>query len=121
VLDHADRGDRVELLAGEVAVVGEADLDPVGEPGRASATCGSDTVMPVTWTPYSPAACSAKLPHPQPTSSTRSPAHSLSFVHTSSSFARCAASSVWAPREKIAHEYVIDSPRISRKNSFEMS
>ena len=33
VLDHADRGDRVEALAGEVAVVHDADLDPVGDAG----------------------------------------------------------------------------------------
>ena len=30
VLEHADRGDRVELLAAEVAVVLQADLDAVG-------------------------------------------------------------------------------------------
>jgi hypothetical protein len=37
VLDHADRSDRVELLAGQIAVVGDADLDPVGDPGRCRA------------------------------------------------------------------------------------
>ena len=31
VLDHADAGDRVEALAGQVAVVHDADLDPVGD------------------------------------------------------------------------------------------
>src|SRR3954452_1166610 len=31
VLDHPDRGDRVELLAGQLAVVLDADLDPVRE------------------------------------------------------------------------------------------
>ena len=33
VLDHADAGDRVEPLAGEVAVVHDPDLDPVADPG----------------------------------------------------------------------------------------
>ena len=40
-------------------------------------------------------------------------------VQTSSSLVRCASSSVCAPREKIAHEYVIDSSRKSEKNSLE--
>ena len=31
VLDHADAGDRVEALAGQVAVVHDPDLDPVGD------------------------------------------------------------------------------------------
>ena len=47
---------------------------------RASAACGSDSVMPVTWTPCSRAAWIAKLPQPQPTSSTRSPGSSASFA-----------------------------------------
>ena len=34
VLDHADAGDRVEALAGEVAVVHHPDLDPVGDARR---------------------------------------------------------------------------------------
>src|SRR5438876_3404489 len=34
VLGHADRGDRIEPLTGEVAVVGDADVDPVGQSGR---------------------------------------------------------------------------------------
>ena len=34
VLDHADARDRVELLAGEVAVVHHPDLDPVADAGR---------------------------------------------------------------------------------------
>ncbi len=42
-------------------------------------------------------------------------------MHTSSSFASCASSSVVAPREKIAHEYVIEPPRNSRKKSLETS
>ena len=60
--------------------------------------------MPVTWTPCSVAACTGKLPQPQPTSSRRSPGRRPSLLHTSSSFVRCASSSVLAPREKIAHE-----------------
>ena len=71
---------------------------------RASSACGSLNVIPVTWTPYSRAACSANAPQPQPTSSTRSPGCSASFVQTRSSLVRCASSSVVAPREKIAHE-----------------
>ena len=49
------------------------------------------------------------------------PGRRPSFVHTSSSLVSCASSSVIAPREKIAHEYVIDGPRKSSKNSFETS
>ena len=58
VLDHADAGDRVEALAGEVAVVHDADLDPVGDAGLARrargrrAACGSESVMPTTSTPW---------------------------------------------------------------------
>ena len=40
---------------------------------RARSACGPDSVMPVTWTPWLTAACTAKLPQPQPTSSRRSP------------------------------------------------
>ena len=58
----------------------------------------------MTCTPWSRAACTAKLPQPQPTSSTRMPGSSPSFVQTSSSLVSCASSSVVAPREKIAHE-----------------
>ena len=50
------------------------------------------------------AAWIAKLPQPQPTSSTRSPGLQPSFVQTSSSLVSCASSSVSAPREKIAQE-----------------
>jgi len=69
---------------------------------RALSACGGDNVMPTTETPWLRAACSAKLPQPQPTSSTRWPSSRPSFVHTSSSFASWASSSVVAPREKIA-------------------
>ncbi len=69
---------------------------------RASAACGSDSVMPVTDTPYSRAAWIARLPQPQPTSSIRSPFSSASFVHTRSSFAFCAASRLEPSREKNA-------------------
>jgi hypothetical protein len=34
VLDHPDRGDRVEALAHEIAVVEHADVDPVADAGR---------------------------------------------------------------------------------------
>ena len=120
VLDHADAGDRVEGLVGELAVVGEADLDASSSPcsatrSRASEAWFSDSVMPVTCTPWREAACSAKLPQPQPTSSTRSPGCSPSFVQTSSSLVSCASSSVCAPREKIAQLYVIEASRKSLK------
>ena len=58
--------------------------------------------MPVTDTPYSRAANTAKLPQPQPTSSSRSPSCSPSFAHVSSSLARCAASRLDPSREKNA-------------------
>ena len=86
---------------------------------RASAACGSLNVIPVTWAPCSRAAWIANEPQPQPTSSTRSPGCKASFVQTSSSLVRCASSSVSAPRDQTAHEYVIDASRKSAKNSFE--
>ena len=58
--------------------------------------------MPTTCTPWFAAACIAKLPQPQPTSSTRWPGLSASFLQTSSSFASCASSSVVAPCENRA-------------------
>ena len=58
--------------------------------------------MPVTCTEWFAAAWRAKLPQPQPMSSTRWPELSASFVQTSSSLASCAASSVVAPRENSA-------------------
>ena len=58
--------------------------------------------MPVTLTPYSRAAWIAKLPQPQPTSSTRMPGSSSSLLRDRSSLVRWASSSVCAPREKIA-------------------
>ena len=58
--------------------------------------------MPSTLTPCRAAACIAKLPQPQPTSSTRWPVSSASLVATSSSLVSCASSRVVAPREKIA-------------------
>jgi mono/diheme cytochrome c family protein len=33
VLDHADRGDRVERLARDLAVVHDADVDPITQAG----------------------------------------------------------------------------------------
>ena len=40
VLDHADAGDRVERLAVELAVVHDADLDPVGDARALGALAG---------------------------------------------------------------------------------
>ena len=42
-------------------------------------------------------------------------------LQTSSSFVSCASSSVVAPRDQTAHEYVIDGPRKSSKKSLETS
>ena len=69
---------------------------------RASSACGSERVMPVTSTPRLSAAWIAKLPQPEPMSSTRWPGSSASFSQTSASLACCASSSVVAPREKRA-------------------
>ena len=69
---------------------------------RPSSACGSDSVIPVTSTPRLSAAWIAKLPQPQPMSSTRSPGSSASLSQTSASFACWASSSVVAPREKNA-------------------
>ena len=60
--------------------------------------------MPTTSTPCSRAACMAKLPQPQPTSSTRMPGSSRSFLQTSSSLANWAASRLESSSEKNAHE-----------------
>ncbi len=91
----------------QLAVVRHADLHAVRQPGLGHPAAGelawgSDSVMPVTETPCAAAAWIAKLPQPQPTSSTRWPGCSSSLVQTSSSLASCASSSVWAPREKTA-------------------
>ncbi len=107
VLDHADARDRVERLAGELAIVRDADLDPVGDAGLMSTLARElglplRHVIPTTCAPWRAAAWIAKLPHPQPTSSTRSPAVSSSLEQTSSSLVSCASSSERAPREKIA-------------------
>ena len=40
VLDHPDRADRVELLALQLAIVGDADLDAVGQAGVGDAPAG---------------------------------------------------------------------------------
>ena len=79
VLDHADAGDRVELLAGEVAVVHHADLDPLADAGRLGPLARDPRLRlrerdPEDLAPWRLAAWIAKLPQPQPTSSTRSPA-----------------------------------------------
>ena len=106
VLDHPDRGDRVERLGLQLAVVGEPDVDPLRRvpPPRPAVSraraCAGESVMPVTCTPWRAAACSANAPQPQPTSSTRSPGCRPSFVHTSSSFASCASSSVRRARAR---------------------
>ena len=47
---------------------------------RASSACDGDSVIPVTLTPYSRAAWIAKLPQPQPTSSTRCPGVQLELL-----------------------------------------
>ena len=54
--------------------------------------------MPTAWTPWLAAAWITKLPQPQPTSSTRSPSRSASFLQISSRLAACACSSVGGRR-----------------------
>ena len=108
VLDHPDRGDRVELLPAQLAVVHDADLDLVGDAvlGRRAlaraAACGSHSVIPVTCTPWCSAACTANEPQPQPTSSTRSPGFSASLRQTVSRLLACASSSDCSGVSKIA-------------------
>ena len=66
----------------------------------------------------------AKLPQPQPTSSTRSSGVSASLRQIVSSLRSCADSSGSSSREgsaKIAHEYVIESSRKSAKKSLATS
>ena len=76
----------------QVAVVGDADLDPVGRGrpraarSRASSACGSDSVMPdrVHAVPLRRVQRRSE-PQPQPTSSTRSPGCRPSLRQTTSS------------------------------------
>ena len=84
VLGHPDRRDRVELLAADVAVVLQPDLDPIGHArprpparGRGSAWA-SLIVMPTTVTSKCVAAWITIEPHPHPTSSSRPPVISSS-------------------------------------------
>ena len=107
VLDHPDRGDRVERLGLQVAPVHDAELAAVGHALVDRALAGTRglrlaSVMPVTCTPWRLAACTDHAPQPHPTSSTRSPSRSASLVQTSSRLTSWASSSVVAPREKIA-------------------
>ena len=95
VLDHADRGDRVEALAraaraspGRGCRRGRRRRPPRRARGRAR-PAAPDSVMPVTWTPWLTAACTAKLPQPQPTSSRRSPALQAELA--------CTRARAWSP------------------------
>ena len=108
VLDHADARHRVEGLVAELAVVRHPDLHAVGEAALRRALARErglrlgERDARRRCTPWCAAAWMAKLPQPQPMSSTRWPGFSSSFVQTSSSFASWASSSVVAPREKSA-------------------
>ena len=79
VLDHADRGDGVERLARRARGSRRRGSRcgrrrPASSARRrAVSTCGGESVMPVTWTPWRWAAWIANEPQPQPTSSTRWP------------------------------------------------
>ena len=97
-LEHLDRGDLREASF-ECAVVLEADLDAVGEAGRGDALAGELELLlgerdAGDLAPYSPAASSAKLPQPQPISSTWSPGLRRSFSQIARSFRSWACSSV---------------------------
>ena len=80
--------------------------------------------MPTTSAPWRVAAWIAKLPQPQPTSSTRSPGVSASLrqiVSSLRSWADSSGSSSRAGSSKIAHEYVIEASRKSAKKSLATS
>ena len=74
--DHLDRRDGVELL-GRLAIVLEANFDPVASPASAilrsaQAFCSVESVSPTTDAPRF-AASIASVPQPQPISSRRCP------------------------------------------------
>jgi hypothetical protein len=74
-------------------------------------------VVVVTRQPYVPAAWMAKLPQPEPISTTWSSGPSSSFRHRRSSLATCADSRSWSTRSKTAEEYVMVESRKEAKNS----
>ena len=83
-LEHLDRDDRV-VRSLDVAVVAQLDVDEVARPAsrtrsRASAYCSREIVIVVTRQPSSPAAYSAKPPHPVPISRTCWPRRSPAFA-----------------------------------------
>ncbi len=102
VLRHADRRDRVELLARRARGSPAAGSRPgrrhpaSATRCRASSACAALIVMPTTRAPWCVAAWMAIEPHPQPTSSSRAPACSCrpSLRQISSCLAACASSSV---------------------------
>ena len=100
VLDHADRGDRVERLAGDLAVVHDADVDLVGDARRRGALARQRGLRLAQRDPGDVDAVLAGGvdARTRPSRSRRPaparPARSASFVQTSSSLVRCASSSV---------------------------
>ena len=106
VLDHADAGDLVVRLAGQLAVVRDADVHQVADPrlGRALRPAppaapkrdagDRDAVLAAAWI--------AKLPQPHPTSSTRSPCSSAELGAHELELGLWAASRLGPSREKNA-------------------
>ena len=104
VLGHADAGDGVE----RPVVERPGSPAPGSRPGRpaprrrrplagAARPARAESVTPTARTPYVRAAWMAKVPQPQPTSSTRMPGSQPQLAATRSSLARCASSSVARP------------------------
>ena len=121
MLEHADRRDGVECLAAKVAVVLQADLDPVstpppGGPLGGTVACDGLSVMATTLAPYSRGRVDRHRPPPAPHVEQTPAAASAtpSFRQTRSCFERCAISKEVSPVSKRAQEYVIAGPSTSR-------
>ena len=121
VLEHADRADRVERAVVDVAVVLQADLDPVAEPGLgdplrrqlglALRDGDADRAHPVVPRPRA----STMPPQPHPTSSSRMPGCSASLLADELVLARPArprapASGVVPDRARVRHRRTEHDP-----------
>ena len=99
VLAHLDRRGGVVGAVVDVAVVQQAEVDPVAQPAVGGALPRElellrDSVTPVTCTPWCSAAWMLSDPQPHPTSSRRMPGAQTRASRTrSSSLARCASAS----------------------------
>ena len=107
VLGHADARDRVERARRQLAVVGDADLDPVGQAGGGDALARQLRLrLGQRDAEHAHAVLARRVDREAPPAAADVedplPGCSSSLLATRSSLVRCASSSVCAPREKIA-------------------